>query len=382
MNQLKQLPDEILEQAADWIDLLEDHSPDELNGLEEWLNQDEQHIDAMLYVQRHFGEHVALIDQVLRDNRQQSAFAGSARNNANAGSESDGSATVITLSIAKPASIHSEQTLEELTGLPEVNMAANQAEIQDTPTEMEGSTRNSGVSSYWYATAAMLLLTVGLFLLGPINQPTPEAMNYLTGIGEQKKVLLEDGTRLHVNADSHMSVTLMDNSRHVSLDKGEVFFEVAPDSKRPFEISHGDLSIRVLGTAFNVDLTKERTLVAVEHGRVAVRVAGTTTELTAGEAVRVINNEIETLRGLTQAHVAGWRQGWREAKNEPLHSVVAHLQRFSHKTIELKGVEKQLVFSGRYKQTDTEATLNLLCELFDLQLEIENNTLIIYGRDV
>jgi ferric-dicitrate binding protein FerR (iron transport regulator) len=77
----------------------------------------------------------------------------------------------------------------------------------------------------------------------------------IAGKGVRKTIHLPDGTTVWLNADSrlvydhHMKER---ETRTVSLT-GEAFFDVAPDKDRPFIIHTSQISVRVLGTSFNVN---------------------------------------------------------------------------------------------------------------------------------
>ena len=69
--------------------------------------------------------------------------------------------------------------------------------------------------------------------------------------------------------------------------KGEAFFNVTPNKKKPFVISVNDVQITVVGTSFNVKTINGNTDVVVETGVVKVTRAGKTVELKANEEVIV-----------------------------------------------------------------------------------------------
>ena len=71
--------------------------------------------------------------------------------------------------------------------------------------------------------------------------------------GKSSRVLLSDGTTVHLNAGSRLVYpeVFHGSTREVILS-GEAFFEVSPDAERPFFVYTNDLRIRVLGTKFNV----------------------------------------------------------------------------------------------------------------------------------
>ncbi len=93
---------------------------------------------------------------------------------------------------------------------------------------------------------------------------------FQTKFGEQRSVLLADGSRVTLNTASTIQVRLNAERRSVTLVRGEALFEVAHDTNRPFEVHAGNAVLRAVGTQFNVDLRADRTVVTVVDGRVAV----------------------------------------------------------------------------------------------------------------
>ena len=92
---------------------------------------------------------------------------------------------------------------------------------------------------------------------------------YRTRFGEQRSVLLEDGSRVTLNTASRIAVDLKQNRRFVRLLEGEALFEVAHGA-RPFEVEAGHTLLRAVGTQFDVDLRANRTTLTVVEGKVAV----------------------------------------------------------------------------------------------------------------
>lgn len=81
----------------------------------------------------------------------------------------------------------------------------------------------------------------------------------ITPKGGQYELMLSDGTKVWLNSDSKLSFsTNFENQseRFVSLE-GEAYFEVSPNKDKPFIVSVQGQSIRVLGTAFNVNAYSE-----------------------------------------------------------------------------------------------------------------------------
>jgi transmembrane sensor len=188
--------------------------------------------------------------------------------------------------------------------------------------------------------------------------------DYATATAELKPVTLEDGTRIELSAETSIDVAFTASKRSVTLLKGEAFFEVSPDAKRPFEVKAADLSIEVVGTMFNVRLSPSTTTVAVLEGVVETRHAGQTvpTTLTKGDVVEAGRGR-GTFRQarILPEDVAPWRGHQLIVHGAPLREVVADIRRYSGAWIifddsRLAGQQ----VSGVYDLREPERTLRLL----------------------
>jgi len=97
---------------------------------------------------------------------------------------------------------------------------------------------------------------------------------------------LSDGSVITLNKRSTITYPskFKGNTRTIAL-KGEAFFNVAPDKKKPFIISVNDVRVTVVGTSFNIKSENGSTEVVVETGIVRVTRSGKTVELNAGEKI-------------------------------------------------------------------------------------------------
>lgn len=125
--------------------------------------------------------------------------------------------------------------------------------------------------------AASVLIAFSLGIgsyIAYVNQPAPEIvwMEKSTQKGQQATIILTDGTKVFLNADSKLSFPehFHTEKREVVLE-GEAFFDVVKNSKRPFIIKSGNLITTVLGTSFNIKAFEGDPLeVTVATGRVKV----------------------------------------------------------------------------------------------------------------
>lgn len=121
-----------------------------------------------------------------------------------------------------------------------------------------------GARMFTYASVAAIccVLIVAWFLWTP--------QRFETEIGEQRSVLLGDGSLITLNTASEIEVKLTDGRRFIRLVRGEALFEVAHDSQRPFDVDTGKAVVRAVGTRFNIDRRADRTTVSVVQGKVQV----------------------------------------------------------------------------------------------------------------
>lgn len=89
------------------------------------------------------------------------------------------------------------------------------------------------------------------------GQETNDHISYNTLIvprGYTYHLVLSDGTKVWLNADTRLRYPsrFPQDARLVSVE-GEAYFEVTTDAARPFTVQSNHASIKVLGTAFNIN---------------------------------------------------------------------------------------------------------------------------------
>lgn len=194
------------------------------------------------------------------------------------------------------------------------------------------------------AVAASLLVAViaafGVFrewaMVGGAQAPT--ALVYATELGEQRSVVLSDGSVVQLNTQSRLEVKFTKNSRLVLLTRGEAVFDVAKDAARPFRVNAGFAVTEVLGTRFNVYRQAAQTVVTVVEGGVAVSAPhyagpdGRTAHLTRGHQLAVFANG--TVRKNLNADIAratAWMRRRLIFNGDTLAAAVRELNRYNRK---------------------------------------------------
>jgi transmembrane sensor len=118
---------------------------------------------------------------------------------------------------------------------------------------------------YALALAASLVLAIAVSWLSWLRP-----QQFETRFGEQRSVLLDDGSRVTLNTASKIEVELRKNHRIIRLVAGEALFDVAHDASRPFDVYTGESVLRAVGTRFDVDVRPGRTTVTVVEGIVSL----------------------------------------------------------------------------------------------------------------
>jgi len=127
-----------------------------------------------------------------------------------------------------------------------------------------GKTSAPGRVGLYYGLAASVLLTLaGMWLYGQRN-------TYLTGVGEQRSIVLNDGSTVELNSRSRIRVRFSDAERDIDLIEGQALFHVAKNPQRPFVVSADGTHVRAVGTQFDVYRKSFGTVVTVIEGKVAV----------------------------------------------------------------------------------------------------------------
>jgi ferric-dicitrate binding protein FerR (iron transport regulator) len=137
--------------------------------------------------------------------------------------------------------------------------------------------------------AALFILIVGGAVLGYQMFRDKRVENLV--VASQKAPLIDtlpDGSVVTLNKHSSINYPskFKGDTRTIAL-KGEAFFNVTPNKKKPFIIHVNDVSIRVVGTSFNVRSEGGVTEVIVETGRVQVTRNNKTVELKPEEKLKI-----------------------------------------------------------------------------------------------
>jgi transmembrane sensor len=193
------------------------------------------------------------------------------------------------------------------------------------------------------ALAALAAVILTFFCVSLFVRDTHNVEYYATGVGEQRSILLPDGSVITLNTDSDMTLRRDGTSLYVALLRGEAHFNMVPGKPRRLVVSVAD-QVEVIDTAtiFDVRLTEHGARITVKEGHVEISV-------THLAQVQLIQNQQATLdtgptslavrtRSVSSRDVArqlAWLQGYLDFQCEPLASAASEFNRYNLTHIEI-----------------------------------------------
>jgi transmembrane sensor len=218
-------------------------------------------------------------------------------------------------------------------------------------------------------------------------------------VGANRQVILPDGSRAMLGGATALTVAYTADRRTVALNSGEAFFQVRPDTSRPFIVQTPTGTAAAVGTAFDVRTDGGILRVTVSEGVVEVaaseqsaRVQGNMGAATTAKSgtlaapLRIRVGEQAVLRpnapivtSTQDPHVAtAWTTGTLKFIGEPFDSVIAAVNRYSATRIELRGGGPgRLRYTGTVVSGRTGEWLAALPNVFPVEVVSQDSDRII-----
>lgn len=253
----------------------------------------------------------------------------------------------------------------------------------------------------WVALAATVLcaLGVGAYFFAA----APRGDRYSTPIGGIASVSLADGSRLTLNTATRVRVELTPQERHVRLEDGEAFFQVAKDPNRPFVVEVGNKRVIAVGTEFSVRRTGDDMRVVVTEGKVRVESGSADGAATvrrrpgpAGASPQMAQGRPPSEVLLTPGSVASaaddgvvveqkalseaeddltWRHGYLTFHDASLADAVAEFNRYNtHKIAIQDPAVAAIRISGSFRALNYEAFVRVLGDGFAIHARTTGDT--------
>ncbi|WP_186758123.1 FecR family protein [Echinicola salinicaeni] len=239
--------------------------------------------------------------------------------------------------------------------------------------------RSIFMGAWKYAAAIAVLFLVGYWIFSTVlYNPEKDWVTKETATGEILEFILEDGTKVFLNALSSISYPgeFGKSIREVKV-KGEVYFEVAKDKNRPFKVKAKKINTSVLGTSFNVNAYEDEIpKVSVLEGKVLVETISKKQKVALVANQEAILNPNNTLKKQTvdMEKVLAWRKGLFYLNNISLEELGRIIERNYdvHIIFEDKATANQTI-SGKFKKDSLSNLLNQIQFIKNIHWEKVSN---------
>lgn len=208
--------------------------------------------------------------------------------------------------------------------------------------------------------------------------------------GKQSQLLLSDGTRIWLNSGSRLAFPseFTGKKREVFLE-GEGYFEVARNESQAFYVNVNDVSVKVLGTKFNISANNDDPFVQTVLLEGSVGIEFRSFMGLSGKSVILEPNQMATIQ-LEQKQIdvddiqntmdyIAWTQGWMSFSRESLVSVLNKVKRYYN--VEFKTIynlESNELITGKLELKESiEEVMSTLKEVAKINYTFSGDTIII-----
>jgi transmembrane sensor len=212
-----------------------------------------------------------------------------------------------------------------------------------------------------------------------------------TGVGEQRLVTLEDGSRILLNTSTRLIVNYDKYARRVELKNGEALFDVSKNPRRPFVVTAGGREVIALGTSFDVRREGSQVSVTLLDGKITVApvadATGTSTAAPAdvhvlhpGQRLTFANGRAPRLDRPKMEKVTDWQRGQVSLDNQSLADAVAEMNRYSIIQLRIEQPEAAaLRVSGIFHAGDSMSFARAVSQTYGLMPVEQGNAIVLRG---
>ncbi|MET3030705.1 FecR family protein [Flavobacterium johnsoniae] len=233
---------------------------------------------------------------------------------------------------------------------------------------------------YWQIAASIILIIgLGWFGYSYFENKSDDTIIQIYASNRAKNDTLPDGTIVTLNKNSLLSYKkFTGNTRPVTL-KGEAFFKVSPNKTKPFIIHINDVTVKVIGTSFNVKSKNGKTTVNVETGIVKVSRNKDEVELMHGEKVVIANQQAGLFKSVSKGRLYNFYRNRELVCDEtPLQELADALNEIYNVNIVIKSTSLQeKTLTTTFKDQSLDQILEVIQETFTIKIERTNNQILL-----
>lgn len=195
-----------------------------------------------------------------------------------------------------------------------------------------------------------------------------EQLTISTSIGEEYHAVLPDGSEVWMNSNSEVLISSAFNQtyRDLNLKKGEVYFKVAKNKKKPFRVFAANTKIEAIGTEFNVNYREDNKNVKafLVEGSISITKKSKQSIIKPNQLYQIdeltdISSIIEIKNPSTQY---AWKTGYFEYSDTALPEILDDLSKWYNFTYEIHPMYKHKTLTGKISRKQPFSKLLAILE--------------------
>jgi transmembrane sensor len=250
--------------------------------------------------------------------------------------------------------------------------------------EMSGFRRFANVHFIWRAAAIFILcFCAGIsgYLMLQSDRNTTVTTLQLASAGKVLTDTLPDQSVITINKNSFLSYPseFKGATREVTLN-GEAFFKIKADKKHPFIVHANDVTVRVVGTSFNIKTVNGKTEVVVESGVVIIQKKGRSETLVAKEKTETNWHDTTLLKSTITDHLYNYyRSKEFVCESTPLDELIQKLNEAYNAEIELgRDALRDVRITTVFRNEPLDNIIDVICQTFKIRADKKGNRIILY----
>lgn len=238
------------------------------------------------------------------------------------------------------------------------------------------------VPIYRYLLRIAAIIIPALFLAGGVYyfSQRVQMIQVITAYGETKQIILPDSSEVWLNSGSTFQYPskFKKGIRHVSLD-GEAYFSVRKNVFMPFIVKTNQLSVKVLGTEFNVKAysNDSKTIATLNTGKIEVKTVSDQSRMLQPNEQLTYNNKTADM-DITKVQaneISAWTNGQLIFTNATYNEILQTLERRFNVSLETSpgiGISEQKYTVKFLKNDNLEQISNILEDVTGRKLKVKN----------
>jgi transmembrane sensor len=245
------------------------------------------------------------------------------------------------------------------------------AEIQSEISKRTLAEAIKNRSTVWHGKLLLLLASSSLIAaMLYLEQQQAWLADHRTAYGEQKTIVLSDGTQLTLNSKTAIDVDYSDKQRQIVLHYGEIFIQTRQARStvyRPFTVLGRDGTVQALGTQFDVAQEQQHTRVAVLQHAVNItnNHAKQQQRVNAGQQILFDQYNMQRIQPL-QVEKFAWRKGLLIVNQLSLLDFAKKIEKNYGIHIEVEASAQSILISGSYPSNNLEHLLSALTHTYPI----------------